>query len=648
MELSRSRKKRAQKGVAEKMGKDDYEHGTRLYFGSIEKLPTLFIEIKKALEPYVYLDLRNLIVLSIYETFHLERWTKLCIICKRQVEKTNECKEATFKFKSDVVFQDSTKSLPESDVSNTKTDFSDIFKGARKHPSITVEDKLMVVCGISSVLRFIFQLACHKLENDTLGNMNIDIDILTKLKQFLGFRGGCLKACAESSMWTKFCEIDMINSVNDITTLAFVNQKRGEMKVPETLVRFENHLSLPVKTHNIQRVIREIKKESEQKTTTNLTHVFAEGLTLLLSDLILHPSFYIFVTVLGRENFRQLLPKTLEWHDRISNQFTASLNIEVYNSRLQDFQKFLWSLPVLPIENLYLRETSPDPNLSQNQACFQQFTRQYEIDEAFAELCSKNISSLKIHEEDPNFIWDNIPLLAHPEGGSLPVVRQKRKCEQLAAMACYALQVYSAKRNQSDYNSDRRFQIVDFCSGGGHVGILLAWLLPECDVILVENKQESLRRAQKRISGIGLSNVFCFQSNLDYFECNFDMGVALHACGSATDLVIAKCVKVNASFVCCPCCYGGVQENHVLTYPRSTIFRNLSLRHYFVLCHASDQTEAKEETKIAQGKQCMAVIDTDRCLYATENQYEVKLCKIVPEDASPKNHILVGISSSSM
>ncbi|KTF87221.1 hypothetical protein cypCar_00019556 [Cyprinus carpio] len=37
--------------------------------------------------------------------------------------------------------------------------------------------------------------------------------------------------------------------------------------------------------------------------------------------------------------------------------------------------------------------------------------------------------------------------------------------------------------------------VVDFCSGGGHVGIVLAYTLPKCQVILFENKEESLVRA---------------------------------------------------------------------------------------------------------------------------------------------------------
>ena len=76
----------------------------------------------------------------------------------------------------------------------------------------------------------------------------------------------------------------------------------------------------------------------------------------------------------------------------------------------------------------------------------------------------------------------------------------------------------------------------------------------------------------------GMSNCRFFQCNLDYFCGDFDIGVSLHACGLATDLVLAKCLSADsASFVCCPCCYGGIRENRVVAYPKSAVFKNLGL-----------------------------------------------------------------------
>lgn len=63
------------------------------------------------------------------------------------------------------------------------------------------------------------------------------------------------------------------------------------------------------------------------------------------------------------------------------------------------------------------------------------------------------------------------------------------------------------------------------------------------------------------------------QSNVDYITGKFDVACSLHACGVATDLVLGKAAAAGASFACCPCCYGSLRENHVLTYPKSEAFR---------------------------------------------------------------------------
>ncbi|KAH8019688.1 hypothetical protein HPB51_021010 [Rhipicephalus microplus] len=139
--------------------------------------------------------------------------------------------------------------------------------------------------------------------------------------------------------------------------------------------------------------------------------------------------------------------------------------------------------------------------------------------------------------------WEDFPEKVHPLGGGLPKTRVLRKCQQIENLVVLALQnVFDGCR------------IVDFCSGGGHVGIVLAYLLPECRIIMIENKEESMHRARERVKSLGLRNAVFYQSNMDYFVGNFDLGVSLHACGVATDLVLQKCIERNATFVSCPCC----------------------------------------------------------------------------------------------
>lgn len=73
--------------------------------------------------------------------------------------------------------------------------------------------------------------------------------------------------------------------------------------------------------------------------------------------------------------------------------------------------------------------------------------------------------------------------------------------------------------------------------------------------------------------------VFLFQCNQDYFHEKFTLGVCLHACGVATDMVLKQCIENEAQFVICPCCYGGIQDTHFITYPRSQHFKNVGIEY---------------------------------------------------------------------
>ena len=171
-----------------------------------------------------------------------------------------------------------------------------------------------------------------------------------------------------------------------------------------------------------------------------------------------------------------------------------------------------------------------------------------------------------------------------------------------------------------------------------HVGV---------QVILVENKEESVRRAVGRIAGSGADNITVVQCNLGQFNAPFNIGTSLHACGVATDLVLAKCVASSASFVVSPCCYGAVRNGHTVNYPRSHTFQSAGVdyRKYLAIGHAADQTEASI-VKSGQGRQCMLVLDSDRCLQARQWGYSTKISVMTPPSCSPKNHILTGYRAS--
>ncbi|XP_012664737.1 glutathione S-transferase C-terminal domain-containing protein isoform X3 [Otolemur garnettii] len=230
--------------------------------------------------------------------------------------------------------------------------------------------------------------------------------------------------------------------------------------------------------------------------------------------------------------------------------------------------------------------------------------------------------------------WNGLPAAVSPKEGKMSIDRALRKQQQLNNL------VYVVKNQAKP--GDR---IVDFCSGGGHVGIVLAHMLPSCQVTLIENKELSLIRAKKRSDELGLNNIWFIQANMEYFTGMFNIGVALHACGVATDMVIDHCIKMRASFVACPCCYGFIQNTSKFSFPKSKQFKKtLSYKEHMILCRFADQTAVQlPPQRRLIGKQCMYLVDLDRAKAAEECGYSVQVISMEPESCSPKNNMIVGV-----
>lgn len=267
------------------------------------------------------------------------------------------------------------------------------------------------------------------------------------------------------------------------------------------------------------------------------------------------------------------------------------------------------------------------------------YTEQTEVDAVLNKLHSLNTTFTSENSKSfgqQTIDWNTIEP-EHEKNCALPQQRLLRKRQQLENLA-NAVVSMACKGNR----------IIDFCSGTGHLGILLALQLPHCTVILMENKAISLERAKKRAQELNLSNCRFYQCNIDYFEGNFDIGTSLHACGTATDIVLQQCLRTKANFVCCPCCYGSLQPMPHLSYPLSKKFQTVvNEKEYLYIAHTADQAHelgtlnCKPETT-KQGQFCMDIVDSDRKMQAEEQGYEVILTRLHPEQCTPKNRLLVG------
>lgn len=111
----------------------------------------------------------------------------------------------------------------------------------------------------------------------------------------LGFRGNCLQAPAECSIWTSFCEVQMVQS-----TILFLTQqqKQDVVEIPTTLAKLEEHMKQPIRMHNIVKRWQkdqpqsagQLKQEDIQKLAGSLLdHSYVEGPDMTLADLLLFP-----------------------------------------------------------------------------------------------------------------------------------------------------------------------------------------------------------------------------------------------------------------------------------------------------------------------------------------------------------------------
>ncbi|XP_045451690.1 glutathione S-transferase C-terminal domain-containing protein homolog [Melitaea cinxia] len=512
-----------------------------------------------------------------------------------------------------------------------------------------------IITGLCAVSRYICKhrsSASSPYENDGL----------------LGFRKGCLQAPNEVSIWTKFCEVDLIKTVKKL--LIEENLK----EIPKNLMRFENHLNKPVKLHNMFKVARELKKVStkhnenskvaqsvkpsvevkkisdgtktpkQRKWKSNknkqsdvnnslnieelgLKHQFAEGPFLTLADLVLVPSYYIIIEKIGKDMFEVLFPLSYQWFLKIRN-IKEIVNFDFLLQKINALSLPLMKhLEIPKIEDVSLYKSDPKRHNPKKRL----FTKTEDIEKALDSVqdgMELNVSSL---EFDKAVDWNKVPDGANPAAGHLPVERVIRKSQQLENLC----QVVISMAKEGDL-------IVDFCSGSGHLGILLAYLLPKCTIILLENKERSLLKAKNRVHNLGLTNVNFFQCNLDFVIGKFDIGIALHACGIASDLVLDKCLKANAKFVLCPCCYGSLHATDRLTYPRSSKFMSMTIDQYLCIGHTADQTH-KEHPLTVRGERCMAIIDSDRARLAEEYGYKVTISRLKPLSCTEKNNLLVGV-----
>jgi tRNA G46 methylase TrmB len=132
----------------------------------------------------------------------------------------------------------------------------------------------------------------------------------------------------------------------------------------------------------------------------------------------------------------------------------------------------------------------------------------YEKFQAKIPLGEQNQSQECSYENEIRIDWSKLSPHANPQAGDLPKNRVERKCQQIENFYyLFRKEIYLKRSVQQS----KPLIVVDFCSGGGHLGIFLAYMFPDCQFKMIENKEESHELAIKRIDLLGIKNCHVFK-----------------------------------------------------------------------------------------------------------------------------------------
>lgn len=320
------------------------------------------------------------------------------------------------------------------------------------------------------------------------------------------------------------------------------------------------------------------------------------------------------------------------------------------------------------------------------------------------EVASARLSSLLSDDDDKDWPFDKLPGFARVYGTAKGQIsnpqRARRKEDQLRSMLrCILSLCSSTDKNQVDANEDSPFTIVDFGGGTGHLAIPLALLKPHFTIIVVDLHEKSVELLHSKIATAtatttstcardgpatttttrqqhnppsnhdderlrqcaSIPNLYTFSGPLQSFERHFDVGVALHLCGEATDLALRKCGLVQArALVFAPCCVGKLNRNvknpyiwqstgsnlPTVNYPQSSLFGKYVTKEedWNALARAADYGDAEQgrTARNAARRTAKALLETDRRLFLEEEfGYQTALARFEPWECTTKNDCIL-------
>lgn len=283
--------------------------------------------------------------------------------------------------------------------------------------------------------------------------------------------------------------------------------------------------------------------------------------------------------------------------------------------------------------------------------------------------------------------WSKVPVECDPGAGEWygsknedhVKRRRERKRDQVQSFALVLSHLVAAARRTGTKDLTGpgvpQVRVVDFGSGSGALTLPLAFLFPKVSFHALDMKPKAIELLLEKAEKGGLRNLTASGGMIENFDQEFDIGLALHACGNATDYSMVQAVKNRASFAFCPCCVGKLKfsleggssfsakhknyidlpdqpgESSVLEHPRSEWMRkSVSQNQFALIAKAGDISHGCDQESHGQShgyddlaRTCKANIEFDRSMYAAENKYTTGLYRLINSGTTAKAEIIVGV-----
>ncbi|GMH38781.1 hypothetical protein BSKO_06665 [Bryopsis sp. KO-2023] len=296
-------------------------------------------------------------------------------------------------------------------------------------------------------------------------------------------------------------------------------------------------------------------------------------------------------------------------------------------------------------------------------------------------------------EVNPIINWEKMPVSCDPcdilqSGSQEKTLRGERKRWQVESFALLLDRLLGS--------SKKSFRIVDIGCGTGNLALPLAVRFPLHEFTALDMKPQALNILNRRSHEAGLTNIKTKLGMVEDMQDGFDVCLALHACGNATDYAMMKAVQMRAAYLVSPCCvgklkfsltggssfhmskcrYSATEQAHqsdyinleslsesikeismesdpqVVTHPRSAWMTDqltepvqqfqamAKMGDYF---HSKDSKHGEASNLWNAASLCKLHIEIDRNQAAKEAGYMVELIKTIHCDQMAKKDLLMGV-----